>query len=352
MIIKRKQMSLTYISLTKGSILSILFRSLSWLVQSIVTQISVFATNSSNVFAHFRTFIKIPINTSYIQNKMFFSIVLVVVVVSVSETCFAKPDAFEPNNSIKASTPIRIGQKVTMSLTPVKDLDYFKLDVPSKGVVRVAEIKGWDKKALRRNNPYIYFYDKNGKGITDDWSARVSKGAVYIRVGSSQYVGSSYEVEVKQPFSLKFTFEPENDPSEPNNSIKTARPIEFDQKIYLALTPYKDIDYLKLEIPEDGVVKVGEVNNWDKKASGENDPYIYFYDQDGNAFETNDWSAQVKKGVVYVYVASADSGGKEVKKMFSLVFTFQSGVAKLKKLKKTMPNGKRRWIFTIKKDSL
>ncbi|MDX8390510.1 MAG: hypothetical protein R8M38_08475, partial [Mariprofundaceae bacterium] len=77
-------------------------------------------------------------------------------------SCYAD----EPNNSIKTAVPIEFDQDVEMQITPLHDVDFFKLEVPSKGVVRVAELSKWDKKAAGRNNPHLTFYNQDGNKIT------------------------------------------------------------------------------------------------------------------------------------------------------------------------------------------
>ena len=99
----------------------------------------------------------------------------------------------------------------------------------------------------------MWFYDAAGNRIRDnEVDVRVTKGVFYASIASHGHHSS--RVTVADTFQIKFHFKAERDPSESNDSIKTARELEFDKPFDVQLEPRMDVDFFKFTAPSNGVV--------------------------------------------------------------------------------------------------
>ncbi|MAX23555.1 MAG: hypothetical protein CMJ19_03535 [Phycisphaeraceae bacterium] len=214
----------------------------------------------------------------------------------------AYDDPTEPNDSIKTATPITFGQPLALRFMSRADADFLSFQTPGPGVVQL-QFDKLNKKILPKN-PYVIWYDTqnkpNDKGYYD---YRITeKGTHHLRLISSYY---SWELRAHQePFEVKLTFHPCEDETEPNDTFKTARAINFDQPATMRLRPFNDVDMLKIQVPSRGLVTC-TTENWDTKTSGKKIPNFIFYNSDGKKVVDGKPQALLEEGTHYIRVNSA-----------------------------------------------
>lgn len=210
-------------------------------------------------------------------------------------------DATEPNNTIQTATPVAIGKPVVLRFLTLDDPDFLKIDVPASGVVAL-NIDGWIQKG-RDVYPYLEWFDAEGKKVRQDsYDHRVQQGVYYLKLISSKY--SWTQKTHDQPFTATVNFNPQQDPTEPNDTIATARPIKINDTLTMRLRPYGDMDMLRIEVPGRGLVECTAAN-WDTTVAMQAKPDITFLDEHGKTLIQGKLKALLDKGVYYIQVKSA-----------------------------------------------
>ena len=168
----------------------------------------------------------------------------------------------EPNNTFANATIIGLGDCVTSSIFPKSDEDFFKVDVPSTGVLVVFSNRTPAPVAL---DITIYDADQNTK-INGEVANRngqdialetiVTKGTYYIKVkGISSSSWSSDSMYLCAWFDAK-------DSLEMNNSFAAASVVPVNSCVkatirgrnYTSTGLSDDIDYYKISMPNNGVL--------------------------------------------------------------------------------------------------
>ncbi len=214
----------------------------------------------------------------------------------------AYDDPTEPNDSLQTATPITFGQPVSLRFMSRADVDFLSFETPGPGVV-LLQIENLDKKILSKN-PYVIWYDThdqpNDKGYYD--YRILEKGKHHLRLVSSYY---SWEMRAHpKPFAVTLSFYPREDDTEPNDTIKTARRVAFDQTVTMRLRPFNDVDMLKIDVPSRGLVTC-ETANWDTTTAVHKLPNFIFINSDGRNLVENRPKALLEKGTHYIRVNSA-----------------------------------------------
>lgn len=240
----------------------------------------------------------------------------------VSFTFEPETDASEPNNGMKTARAVAFDQTITARLVPWKDVDYFKLDVPAVGIVRM-KIDHWNAEAYKRPYPYVRVFNADGKTIRE-WRHDVQavQGSLYVAV--SEHWDDSKVSGANAPFQLTFSFEPEVDDSEPNNSRETARTVKFNETITARLVPWKDVDVYRLDLPSPGMVQL-QIDEWNAAAFKKQTPRIRFAGADGKIIREGHNDVIAPAGPLYVFIDEHWDGDKIVgaDAPFKLTFTFE-----------------------------
>lgn len=184
-----------------------------------------------------------------------------------------KPDAYEPNDQIKQATLVKFDQPIKLNLHHANDIDRVKFEVTEPGLVTWT-LTNWKGKGKL---PYMYFCDDKGQDIKnhDAGNLYVKTPGVYgLLLTAHQYSWERKAVE--EPFELTFHFKPYDDPTEPNDNIKTATPINFDKPLELRFMSRADVDFLSFEAPGPGIVRL-QIDKLNRKILPKN-PYVIWYD--------------------------------------------------------------------------
>ena len=206
---------------------------------------------------------------------------------------FAESDVSEPNHGFTRARKAELNARVAFALMPCGDRDTFQLNIPEKGYLRVQV----DNSAARHLDPLTVIYDGNQRKIGEG-EARVQPGAAYVDI-------MDYGDDESSPESLTatFSFQPERDDSECNDTFPQAREAPLNERVQFAIMPKGDRDAFRVSIPGAGCLRV-EVDN---SAARDVDPVVEIYDY--NQRKVGDAEARLSKGAAYVLIS--DYGNDE-----------------------------------------
>jgi hypothetical protein len=152
----------------------------------------------------------------------------------------AEKDAFETNDTADAARPAKFGQAMEVSIMPREDQDWFVLEAPGPGYLRV--VWGATPNGL---TPWCDFYREVVHQGTD--LVRTEGGKVHVRLTDRWGGWSSPET-----FRVSFEFVEENDLLEPNDAPKLATAIENNLPYDVILAPAGDQDWFLVTAPGQG----------------------------------------------------------------------------------------------------
>ncbi|MFH1549575.1 MAG: hypothetical protein ABIH04_03355 [Planctomycetota bacterium] len=196
-------------------------------------------------------------------------------------------EAKEPNDSVEKAVPISLGDTVKTFVFPPGDKDFFKLDVPEKGLVRIEYNSVPENVTLE-----TVFCDAEGKRVIQGrtW-LYASPGTVYFSIGASE---DGYSADFLS-FTVRF---------------QSAAEIELDRFYDISIIPYGENDLFLVKVPVDGFLMV------DLK-DAPSDLQACAMIADGGENVIQEWMglpfdkptafyARVRPGECFVHVCSAD----------------------------------------------
>lgn len=154
-------------------------------------------------------------------------------------------DRFEPNDNRLSARKVSLPADLFVALWPEGDEDWFFCDFEKRGYVTITLPRG----PLKGVVPAVSLCNEEGmRSRVKPAPAlfRVDKGRNYFKVAGLQ--SGAFE----GPFPLRFSFDPEFDPSEPNDAAGTATDVPCPGKTRFALWPPDDEDYFKFSLPYGG----------------------------------------------------------------------------------------------------
>jgi hypothetical protein len=192
---------------------------------------------------------------------------------------FVEQDRHEPNNDLDHVIAAELDQVYKFSIMPVKDVDFFKVDVPGGGMVW-AEISHSNIKNL---TPMASVYDENKQVLSKAHYAQVmGPTTVYFSLYDQWTDGSAPDT-----FDVTFKFMEEVDLNEPNNLPFMGVAIPENAIVQGAIMPAGDIDFYEVEIKTPGYLRINPLS------IPENFNFSFqLCDLDGNAL--SDWGFDFK----------------------------------------------------------
>ena len=195
------------------------------------------------------------------------------------------------NNTYGTAQPLPLAATVDARITPRGDEDWYSIDVPSAGELRVdtdpvpAEI-----------DLFARVWDAN-HAVVADWqgsprpggalSARFplpAPGKYWIEMGDG-----NNDQDSATPFKTTFDFLAADDPFEPNNAAATAAPVPTTTDFAATIYPRGDADWYKVWIPEPGLLSVTAT-----KVPKDLDIAMRIWNLDGQV--VRDWAVPARKG--------------------------------------------------------
>jgi len=203
----------------------------------------------------------------------------------------AESDASEPNHAFLRAREVTFGQPVAFALMPRGDQDTFKLKLTEPGYLRVTV----NNSAANHVDPVIQIFDAQYRPIGNA-EARTVAGDVFVKI-------SEHHNDESSPNNLAatFSFQPESDSSEPNDTLTRARAVKLNEQVDMMIMPLGDGDVFKLDVPGPGMLRV-EV---DKSKASHLELAAHIYNATWQRI--GGWEASVDKGDIYVYIAEAQN---------------------------------------------
>ena len=163
----------------------------------------------------------------------------------------------EPNNSIDLANEIALGKPFSIKISPLKDIDWFKVDLTEQGYLKVQASQV--PEGLELEVGYALFQEWEGK--KEKWLRKWCKlpDALFIPEAGTYYfaiIDNYNDKESKKPIQIKVDFIPEFDSGEPNNTPENATAIEFGTTVKPAIFPTGDIDWYKVNVEKQGYLLV------------------------------------------------------------------------------------------------
>jgi hypothetical protein len=239
------------------------------------------------------------------------------------------PDTSEPNNLIGEATVVKTNQKVTAYICPSNDLDYYRLDINTSGILslKIEEVPQDLRPRVVITNEYTGLW--TGAAAVADKTATNAGDSLTLEkdlLGPSGYwivVSDADGKAQSDPYTLTFAFEPAPDTNEPNNDIGDATEVKLDQPVTAYICPGDDKDFYKLYMSSPGVVTI-------KIESVPEDMKPYLMIRDKNNRQIADKSAtnpgepltlEKDLGAGWSYITVSDADGKAHSKPYVLTAT-------------------------------
>ncbi len=194
------------------------------------------------------------------QNRSILFLLIIVLTVTIFNSGCGGGGASkekEPNNSIDLANEIAIGKPFSIKISPVKDIDWFKVDLTEQGYLKIQASQVPEGLVLEVG--YALFQEWEGSKVK--WLKKWCKlpNALFIPEAGTYYfaiIDNHHDKESKEPIQIKVDFIPEFDAGEPNNSPEVATAIEFGTTVKPVIFPTGDRDWYKVKVEKQGYLLV------------------------------------------------------------------------------------------------
>jgi len=155
-------------------------------------------------------------------------------------------DENEPNGEIGNAVAIDFGDQIEGYIFPKGDVDFFKFQAPSPGILEVKTVSVPEEMRTRidlygKSFNFITRKDASNPGDKTTLRFDVKNPGAY-HIGIVDLAGNSLKV----PYTFETSFEPVVDGNEPNSEIGDATPIGPDEAVGGTIFPAGDADFYKL----------------------------------------------------------------------------------------------------------
>ncbi len=190
----------------------------------------------------------------YMAKRLIFLLVLVY-------SCGKPAGDNEPNNTIDKASEVIFGEEFSLTIDPIRDIDWFKVNVKKQGYIRVQSANKVEGVQLEVSfAKYQEWEDKKEKKLRG-W--RPVPDALFVKEPGDYYLVLKDEWDdgsSKEEFLVKIDFLDEFDPTEPNNSFDDAKLITFDEQFTAGIYPVGDKDLFKVNVPAQGYLEIVSKN--------------------------------------------------------------------------------------------
>ena len=160
----------------------------------------------------------------------------------------------EPNDSFAQADPIAPSGRVTGTIDPVRDVDFFRLEVPRAGelAVRIGNVAPELAIGFR-----VHDADRR---VSTNWQRPLREGAETTSFADLPR-GGEYFLELRhsgdnaassQPYELETSFTPVAEAWGPNDSPATAAPLTLGAPVLATILPAGDVDWYRVQVDHRG----------------------------------------------------------------------------------------------------
>lgn len=164
----------------------------------------------------------------------------------------------EPNDSFAQADPIAPSGSVTGTIDPVRDVDFFRLEVPRAGELAVHIGNVAPELAIG-----FRVHDADRR-VSTNWQRPLREGAETIGFADLPR-GGEYFLELRhsgdnaassQPYVLETTFTPVAEAWPPNDSPATAAPLTLSVPVLATILPAGDVDWYRVQVDHRGEMQL------------------------------------------------------------------------------------------------
>jgi hypothetical protein len=164
-------------------------------------------------------------------------------------------DENEPNGEIGDATAIDLGDQIEGYIFSKGDVDFFKFEVPSPGILEVKTVSVPEEMRTRidlyaKSFNFITRKDASNPGDKTTLSFDVKNPGVY-HIGIVDLAGGSHKV----PYTFETSFEGVTDGNEPNSEIGDATAISPGEAVGGIIFPAGDVDFYKIWMDGPGILE-------------------------------------------------------------------------------------------------
>ena len=200
----------------------------------------------------------------------------------------------EFNDEVSTADPITVNQTYYGGIMEDSDIDYYRFQTNSAGVISLSFGKGYDSNSYHGWNITLYDssqnelmsreYSCNNAETETTCKIGVPAGTYYIKVRSKNYpYRSDAAYSLKVNYSASSVWE-----SEFNDEVSTADPITVNQTYYGGIMEDSDIDYYRFQTNSAGVISLSFGKGYDSNSyHGWN---ITLYDSSQNELMSREYS--------------------------------------------------------------
>jgi hypothetical protein len=167
-------------------------------------------------------------------------------------------DDDEPNDQFREATPLRFDQPHVATILPVRDTDWYRVQVDHQGELQVT-VTG-----VPANLDVDFRIWNANRDVISDWFAPLARGG--DTVGSFdlpapgryyiEMADGAYDARSVQPFTVTAVFRPAADPFEPNDRFGAATALQLDSPVQTNILPRGDTDWHYVDLPHQGQLSV------------------------------------------------------------------------------------------------
>ena len=165
-------------------------------------------------------------------------------------------DPREPNDTVDAAVPARLGEELSGLVWPVGDRDVYRLDLPRPGQVRVRDRPvPFERHARLRNGDGALLVEQGAHSDKPlDFSADVPAGTYFVEIGEWGENSASLI-----PYRLRADFLPDDgvdDPAPAPGKMASARTLPLGGAVGATLLPRGDVDLYTVALPSAGTLRL------------------------------------------------------------------------------------------------
>lgn len=196
----------------------------------------------------------------------------------------------EPNDSIGKAGEVTLGESFSMTINPKGDVDWFKVEVPEQGYLKVQAGESPEELGLEVAFALYKEWEDEKEQRIRGWNRLPD--AVFIPEEGTYYFAIKDDYDdafSKKSIQIKVNFLEEFDSYEPNNAPEEAKLVEVGSVIKPAVYPEGDVDWVKVNLEKQGYL-VLKTKNVPEQINPE--AYYAIYDEwaDPKIKELRSWS--------------------------------------------------------------
>ena len=165
----------------------------------------------------------------------------------------------EPNNTIEQANEITLEQVFEIKISPKKDVDWFKVEIPEQGYLIIQGNQIPENLKLQARFSLYQEWEGKKEKVLKNWT--YLPAVIHLKESGTYYfiiLDDYNDQESDQSIQLKATFIKEFDTGEFNNTVKEAVSVSNGDVKQIAIYPKGDQDIFVFKAEQQGYLKIME----------------------------------------------------------------------------------------------